>query len=210
MLNQRQGPIGIIIGISRKSKLNLCLLLVPICLLSACSTIGLLLGTEKPVDEKSKSYQVENLSQGNADWTKVDPSTLENSDNQLEAPDSLSTSASDVTYISRRDASMISLNSSCDSNATKTDLRSTSDELFYGMRDITYRHEIHTAIQNIPALQTTARGNYYRSQKVLRTVVFRRGSCLFDFMYLTGPDDFNRNENIFYSFVASFRFLADH
>jgi hypothetical protein len=188
------------------------LLLSPLLMLNACGTLSLLLGNEKPVDEKSKSYQVNDLSLGNPDWTKLDPSTLAGSPKTLDAPDSSATWVSDVTYLSRKDASVISLNSSCEPGATPTDLRASSEAFFYGIQEVTYRREIGTAVRDIPALETTVRGKFYpdpRNSMMLRTVVFRRGSCIFDFIYLAAPEDFGRDVSTFSSFVTSFRLTAE-
>jgi hypothetical protein len=184
------------------------LLLASLFFLSACGTLALLLGTEKPVDQKSKSYRVEDISQSNKDWFKLDSSKQGDSEKTAEAPDFRSTSVSDVAYLSHKDASVISLNSSCDPNVKPATLRQLSDEFFNGMTQVSLRQELPTVVQGIPALQTTVHGRLYGEPKnplVLRTVVLRHGSCQFAFIYLALPQVFSQNEEIFSSFVHSFR-----
>ena len=48
------------------------LLALLLMMLAGCGT-GVLIGNVKPVDEKSESYGVMDLTKGNPDWIKLDP-----------------------------------------------------------------------------------------------------------------------------------------
>jgi hypothetical protein len=173
-------------------------------LLLASSGCGLLFGNVKPVDEKSDDYGVLDLSKNSSEWAKLDPKT---SNPEAKDADSRSTEVSDVAFQSKKTASIISLNSSCNPEVQNPDkdLRSFTNLLFLGITDITLRDERTMNFQNSPALQTTLRGKLNGEEMMLRTVVLRKRNCLYDLMYVARPAHFLENEPDFSRFASSLK-----
>lgn len=170
----------------------------------AQSGCGVLIGNVKPVEEKSTSYGVAELSKESKDWIRLDPTKVDGSAKEDgETP----TEVSDVAYQSRKTASIISLNSACRPTLShdQQDLRSLTNLLFLGMTNVSYRNEQGLELQGTPALQTTIRGRLNAEDMMLRTIVLRRGPCIYDLLYLARPNHFADQELDFSHFVASLR-----
>jgi hypothetical protein len=171
---------------------------------------GVLLGTVKPVDEKSEAYGVMDLSKESGDWQKLDPAEAgaesRESGEASEAGEE-KTEISDVAYQNRKNASIISLNSACRPSAGTSgqDLQSLTNLLFLGISDISLREEREITVQGISALQTTIQGKMNGENMMLRTVIIRRGLCVYDLMYVSRPRYFAGNEPDFSRFVSSLR-----
>jgi hypothetical protein len=172
---------------------------------SGCSTVGVLMGNEKPIDQKSDSYGVLDLSKADADWSKLDPKTV--GDERPNGGDTISSEISDVAYQSKSTAAIISLNSACQAGKEyeNKDLKSLTDTLLLGASDVTLRDEQGVTIQDNPALQTTVEGKMNGEHVKLRTVVLRRQDCVYDLVYIARPEAFPRREQDFSHFVASLR-----
>jgi hypothetical protein len=159
--------------------------------LSSCSTVKLIFGNESPVEEKSNAYSVEDLSKMSPDWQRLQDRPIE---------------TGDVAYISKKDASIISLISECRQNSKGQDVGSASATLFYGVSEITYRQQFPAIVQDTPALQTIVQGTMDGNLVMLRSLALRHGSCLFDFIYIAQPSSFLTDEKEFANFIDSFRF----
>ena len=168
---------------------------------SGCSV---LIGNVRPVDEKSQSYGVEDLAQNNSDWVKLDPKLT-----SPEAKDSdlTSTEASDVAYQSKETAAIISLNSACRKHLEEPEqsLRTLTNLLLLGMTDVTLHKEEPESIQNTPALRTTVEGKLNGEPMMLRTVVLRRATCIYDLVYMSRPKSFDLRSPDFNRFVSSLK-----
>lgn len=172
-------------------------LLISICaihfgLLSGCAT---LVGNVKPVEEKSASYGVADLSK-DPDWTQLDG----------EKADIASTEVSDVAFQSRRTAAIISLNSSCRRGREhREDLHSITNLLLLGMTDVAFRTERELQVAQTLALETTVQGKLNGEEMRIRAVVLRREGCIYDLLYVARPEYFAQNERDFSQFVDSLR-----
>jgi len=186
---------------------NTWVLATSLLVLVTSSGCGLLLGNIKPVDEKSETYGVADLSKENpAEWTRLDPSATDKNTPDAQAPDSRSSEISDVVYQSKKTAATISINSACRTgDEAETDLRKISDLLFLGISDVTLRDEKPLQLQGTPALQTTLIGNLNHERVQIRTVVLKRSDCVYDVIYLAPPQSFSKNEKDFAHFVDSLR-----
>ncbi|MCM2277274.1 MAG: hypothetical protein NDJ89_04305 [Oligoflexia bacterium] len=170
-------------------------------LLQGCA---LLIGNIKPVEEKSRSYGVMDLAQAKpGEWKRLSPEKV--------APETSSTEISDVAYQSKATSAIISLNSACrpggpDSQADRRDLQTLTNLLFLGISDVTQRVESGIELQgSIPALQTILQGRINGEEMKLRTVVFRKDSCVFDLVYMSRPRNFEQHDGDFSHFIASLR-----
>jgi hypothetical protein len=174
--------------------MRLALVLILGFLISGC---GVLIGTVKPIDEKSENYSVMDLSRKNPDWQKIASQSDDQHDNE----------STDLAYQAKSTAAIISLNSACRArveNETK-DLRQLTDLLLLGISDISLREEKPLMIDGIPALETTVLGKMSKKQMKIRTVVVKKSKCLYDLMYISRPDSFALQENDFAQFKASLK-----
>ena len=168
---------------------------------SGCST---LVGTVKPVDEKAENYGTLDLSrQDPSTWEKLDPARVSgeektSAENSSEIPDAV--------YQSRKTAATISLNSACrKDDPTELSLEDLTQQLVMGMSDVTLNEKKDLEVASSHALQTTLRGSLSGREVMLRTVVLRRGECVYDFVFLSPPRKFATHEKDFDSFVQSLR-----
>lgn len=186
-------------------KISLLLLLTTVLGLSQAGC-GILVGNVKPEDEKSESYGVADLSKTNSDWTKLDPKSFGEISPQQDAA-TTSTEVSDVAFQSRSTASIISLNSACrnGNGYEDKDLRSLTSVLLLGASDVTHRDESDMSVSGTPGLQTTILGRINGEQVMLRTVVLKRKTCVYDLVYVARPQTFQTHEEDFSHFVASLR-----
>jgi hypothetical protein len=179
-------------------------------LLSGCST---LFGTVKPVDEKSSQYHAPELSAAEPvklstpknhwkrGWKKIETSPKSEGEENDEI-------RSDLAYQSVKTGSIISVNSACrESNGAikKKSLKTFTRELLMGFSEITLDEERPMEIDHTPALQTTLRGRLNDESVMIRAIVLVRGNCVYDLMYLSSPQAFQKNEADFHSFVEEFR-----
>ena len=185
-------------------RISLLLILNSIFVLSQ-SGCGVLVGNIKQVDEKSQSYGIADLSKMNPDWTKLDPKSFGEINPQQDA-DTTSTEVSDVAFQSKNSASIISLNSACRTGKTyeDKDLRTLTNVLL-GASDVTLRDEKNLDISGAAGLQTTILGRINGEHVMLRTVVFKRQTCVYDLVYVARPQTFQAHEEDFSHFVASLR-----
>lgn len=170
------------------------------------SGCGVLIGNIKPVDQKSQNYGINDLSKENpAVWTKLDQVKTVDSSTTDEA--TTATEISDAAYQSKKNASIISINSACrqTQDEEEHDLRSLTNLLFLGLSDVTQRNEKQLTIQNVPALQTTLRGKLNGETMQFESVVLRRKLCVFDLVYMARPARFSEHEQDFSHFVASLK-----
>ncbi|MEK6706237.1 MAG: hypothetical protein AABZ06_10655 [Bdellovibrionota bacterium] len=165
---------------------------------------GLLIGNVKPVDEKSETYGIADLSRDDPDWDKLDQPANSSEDSNPSSSD-----VSDVVFQSKKTASIISLNSACrpthGNPQTEDDLRKITNQLFLGVSNITMREEKELTVSSSPALQTTIHGKMNGELMKLRSVVLRKNHCVYDLMYIARPNSFTEKEQSFDKFAASLR-----
>jgi hypothetical protein len=179
------------------------LTLIAILSLSACSTI---VGTIKPVDEKSEQYSVLDLEKASPNtWRKLDETKLVSKDSDLGSnSEAFSSELTDVAYQSKVNSAIISLNSSCrNGRGAVQDLRPILRELLMGMSAVEERTETPTQISGYPALAGTVAGRMAGEHTKIRAVVVSKGECVYDLMYISRPDRFSTHEPDFNRFVSS-------
>jgi hypothetical protein len=161
-------------------------------LLQGCS---ILIGNVR-VEEKSDDYSIMDLGK-NPDWKKI-------------GADKNSTDMSDLTFQSKKNSSIISLNSVCretgDDNPAATDLKAVTHELLLGISNISDKTEKEITVSDTPALETTVQGQLNNQAMKLRAVVLRKNSCVYDLMYIARPERFNDDIEVFQTFTQSLVF----
>ena len=163
-----------------------------------------LVGNVKPIDEKSSTYGVMDLSKTSEDWQQLkhaDVSDKADKDSQSAGD------VGDVAYQSKKTASIISLDSACrTSNKThEQSLRALTDQLIQGISDVNMREEAKGFLHGQPILQTTINGKSNGEDIALRAIVLQKGSCVYDLMYVARPQHFQADTEFFTKFVDSLR-----
>jgi hypothetical protein len=166
------------------------------------SGCGILLGNQRPVAERSETYQVADLTKNNPKWVRIEGAGHGDMDAE-EAEDKAD--LSDIAYRSTETESVIALNSACrPSYALKDkDLHLFTNQLLMGFSSISSRTEEPVTLSGTPALETTLEGSYSGQKVKTRVVVLKKGTCLYDLMYLSQPQSFPSQEEEFKTFVAS-------
>jgi hypothetical protein len=163
---------------------------------SGCS---LFFGNIKPIEEKSISYGIMDLSTQNSDWKRLEPSQDTNGN--------LATGIADASFQSQITGSIISINSACKryEDNRKERLSALTRELLLGISEISYFKEESVPIDGNSALQTTVRGKMNTEDMMLRTVVVHLGQCIYDLMYVSRPNKFKQGQETFSRFVSSLK-----
>ena len=206
---------------SKVSVRNLTTIVMMSFFLGGCS---LFFGNIKPIDEKSSTYHIVDLSKEDPDWVRVDSGLKTDSSSSKESTDS---GLSDVAYQSQTTSSVISINSACKSYLNTDDnkednkndesktgqnggknLKELTRELLLGFSDTSLPEERTLTLDGTPALQTTLRGMLNQESVVIRTVVLQRENCVYDLMYVSRPKSFKTNEDVFSRFVSSLRLMT--
>jgi len=161
---------------------------------------GILVGNVKPLTEKSSSYHLLKLDDlAPSEWKKISSQQISY---DKEEPD---ISSPDVTYQSLKNSSIISLNSSCKTNASKPQtLEKITDLLLLGISNIKDKKQNSMSINSLPALETSLIGVLNNQKVSIKTVITRYGNCVYDFMYIAQPHDSDVYTAIFSQFIASF------
>lgn len=167
------------------------------------SSCGILVGNVKPVTEKSSSYSIQKLDENSENyWKKISRDKISYNSDEPEF------SSPDVTYQSTKNSSIISLNSSCKTinveQQNSESLEKISDLLILGVTEIKDKKQEFLEIDRHPALETSLTGKLNDQRVSIKSVITRRGSCIFDFMYISQPEFFNVHMATFSQFVASF------
>lgn len=173
-------------------------------LLLTQTACGVLLTNIKPVDEKSETYGITDLAKESPDWLKLEQFS---DGKKPQDPNATPSEVADVSYQSKKTASIISVNSACRPTVAVTEksLQEFTNLLFLGISDISVHEEKELTVQKAPALQTTVKGKLNDEPVMLRTVVLHKNACVYDLMYVARPDNFSENEDVFSHFVASLK-----
>lgn len=177
---------------------NILWLILPSFLFTGC---GVLIGNVRPVTEKSERYTIHSLAQENSQWVEL--KSEENESKESEESDQY-----DLAFQSKKTASVISINSACRVRLAheKKDLRKFTDLLILGFNKIEQRDEREIQIdQEIPALETTIKGELNQNEMMMRAVVLKKEQCIYDLMYIARPGNFKQEEKDFSNFVTSLK-----
>src|SRR5690606_6826472 len=103
---------------------------------------------------------------------------------------------------------VVMMNSACRPRqaVSRESLRQLTDLLILGTTEISGREEREIEVDGERALQTTLTGTLNGERVKMRTVVFRKGACVYDMMYVARPGTFPDKIDAFERFRASFRF----
>ncbi len=178
--------------------------------LAGCS---ILFGNIRPVVEKAGHYEVFDPTLENDEWVAMP------NDNPAGADSSDDTGQSDLAFQSKANGSIMSLNTACRpslnwdaqvsaenrESENQRQLKIFTQQLLMGIRPSEKPGEKFISVSDQPALETTLSGTLAGSPTRVRTVVVRKGDCIYDLMYVSKPQVFDANEPLFSRFVASLK-----
>ncbi len=172
--------------------------------LPGCALSRLIFGDEKPVDEKSESWGILDLSQVNEAWKKVDSVAI---GRQAAEQEGRPPEISDVTFQHATYASIIALNSACRraQDPISNDRKTLTTQLLLGITEPAQREEEEIRVSGLPGLQTTVRGGAGGESMRIRTVVVKRERCVYDLIFISKPEHFDKNSEDFSKFVSSLK-----
>ncbi len=172
---------------------------------SACT---ILFGNVRPSAEKSDHYSVMDLSRRDADWAKLEPTEVGRESGEREPE---KTEIADVTYQSKSTDSVISMNSTCHDPEIRQEretglpaLEEHSRTLLLGIAQKSAALRETFKLRDLDALQTTVTGRLDNRDVKVRSVVVKNDECLYDFLFLTRPENFDRYKDLFAEFTQSF------
>ncbi len=101
----------------------------------------------------------------------------------------------------------ITINSDCDGKKVKYNLPVLSESLLIGINDKELESREDAQIDGQPALYSIYTGTFENVPIKIATLVFKKGSCLYDFTYASSPDSFDTGYREFKAFTSQFRVL---
>lgn len=176
------------------------ILLCSVPLFPAC---GLIFGGAQKVDQKNTNYQIYRLDK-DSNWQKI--KTGEHTKGE---PEALSASEqepelSDYAYENKLTKVIISLNSVCRPQKSFT-LQALSNNLVMGIPNAKQVEQKYTTVDGADALQTTIESQPENQDPVkIQTVVAKKSSCTFDFMYIAKPQYYETHLADFEKFIKGF------
>jgi len=166
--------------------------------ISFCSGCAVLFGNIKPSAKKSDDYKVLDLSQLSSTWVLISNSE------DLSNPESLDTS--DIAYQSKKDSSIISLNSICQNSHNKiSNMEYFSNQLFHGIINQRQKNIRPLKVSGTSAIETTLTGELNKKTVKLRAIIIKQKECIFDLLYISTPKSFQTNEKVFEKFSNSLK-----
>jgi len=165
-----------------------------------CSTLSgctLFFGSIRPVEEKSDDYSILDLSKTNQEWTSLNHFDAEGLSEQ--------TYKTDRAFQSQSSTSIISINTACRryQDDTPSSLKTLTGELLLGISSIQLMQEKLITIAKNDALQTTFRGVMEKREVKAQIVVLQKNRCIYDLMFISKPETFDKDLSVFEKFVSS-------
>ena len=113
----------------------------------------------------------------------------------------------DLVYQNASLRATITVNSNCDGKKVNHHLTVLSDSLVIGIsgKELISREEI--VVDGEPALYSIYEGSFDNVPIKISTLIFKKGSCIYEFTYASSPDSFQAGEVEFKAFTSEFRVL---
>ncbi len=174
------------------------LLLIPF--LPAC---GLIFGGAQKVDQKNSNYQIVRLDR-DTNWNKISSGEKQKPESEALSASEQEPEISDIAYENKLTKVIISLNSVCRPQKSFT-LQSLSNNLIMGIPNSKQLEQKYTTVDGADALSTTILSEQPEQDPIkIQTVVTKKSSCTFDFMYVAKPQYFETHLSDFDRFIKGF------
>lgn len=114
----------------------------------------------------------------------------------------------DLAFLNQQDNSTITVNSTCDKNKTKYNLKALSNTLLIGIDDKKLIKSSERTVSGEVALQRIYEGNLSGVPVKISTVVVKKGDCIYDMSYSSTRDKFENRFAEFNEFVSRLKILS--
>ena len=103
--------------------------------------------------------------------------------------------------------STITINSDCDGKKVKYNLPVLSESLLIGINEKELEGREQAVVDGESALYSIYTGSFDNVPIKIATLVFKKGTCIYDFTYASSPDNFDTGYRDFRAFTSQFRVL---
>jgi hypothetical protein len=114
----------------------------------------------------------------------------------------------DLAFLNPRDNSTVTVNSTCDRNKIKYNLRALSNTLLIGIDDKKLIESSERKVSGEISLQRIYEGNLSGVPIKISTVVVKKGDCIYDMSYSSARDNFDSWFGEFNEFVSRFKIMS--
>ncbi len=111
----------------------------------------------------------------------------------------------DLAFLNPQYNATITVNSTCDKNKTKYNLKALSSSLLIGIEDKRLIESREREVSSEISLQRIYEGNLSGVPIKISTVVVKRDECIYDMSYSSGRDNFGNLFGEFNEFVSRFK-----
>lgn len=113
----------------------------------------------------------------------------------------------DIFFWNNSKKATITVNSVCDENKIKYNLKALSDSLVTGIKDKKMINSDKVSIAGTDALYTEYQGIYNGYDIGIATIVLKKQKCVYDFSYSAGAKNFNNLLEEYLEFTSDFEVL---
>jgi len=114
----------------------------------------------------------------------------------------------DLAYWNPQDESTITVNSTCDKNKIKYNLKALSNTLVIGIDDKKLIESSEPNVSGVISLKRIYEGKLSGVPIKISTVVLKKGDCIYDIAYSSARDNFDSWFGEFNEFVSQFKIMS--
>jgi hypothetical protein len=114
----------------------------------------------------------------------------------------------DLAFANEQDNSTVTVNSTCDKNKIKYNLKALSNTLLIGIDDKKLIESSERMVSGEVSLQRIYEGNLSGVPIKISTVVVKKGDCIYDMSYSSAQDNFDNWFGEFNEFVSRFKIMS--
>jgi hypothetical protein len=114
----------------------------------------------------------------------------------------------DLAFLNPEDNSTVTVNSTCDKNKIKYNLKALSNTLLIGIDDKKLIESSERTVSGEVSLQRIYEGNLSGVPIKISTVVVKKGDCIYDMSYSSARDNFENWFGEFNEFVSRFKIMS--
>lgn len=112
-----------------------------------------------------------------------------------------------ILFTNKIHNSSIGVDAFCKGSFDDAPLNVLTNQLFYGMTDQKKPVQKDVVLDGREALRTTIKGKIDGADVVLDVVVLKMNECVFDFQYVSRPDDYKEGVSDFETFYGGFQYI---
>jgi hypothetical protein len=120
----------------------------------------------------------------------------------------MESSGADLTLRDTRSQARMAVSASCPARETGP-LPALTRHLFFGLREMKQVRQEHIFLDGVTGLDTEVTGKWEGESVQVRSVVIRRGECLYDLYFIAPPEAFGPQSADFDAFLNGWEFLPE-